>query len=153
MKRVGSAPPFLRAASATDDGRDLGRGRRGTRQGPRRKHDGPALPQAALGQRHHLDHALIGLPRGLAEGEDAVLVQDQAFGFRVLLEHIRRRLGQTEARRDIGHDPHAPVIDLARERLAVGLIDQAEHRSSMGMVHEFVRQEGMQQRLDRRIGR
>ncbi len=45
---------------------------------PRLEHDGPPLAQAALGERDHLDHALIGLARGVAEGEDAVLVQDQA---------------------------------------------------------------------------
>ena len=49
--------------------------------------------------------------------------------------------------------PHAPVIDLARERLAIRLIDKRQHRGGMGVVDEFVRQEGVQQRLDRRVGR
>ena len=72
---------------------------------------------------------------------------------RLLLEHFGRGLGEAEARRDVTHDAHAPVIDLARERLAVRLIDEAQHRRGMGMVDEFMRQEGVQQRLDRRVGR
>ena len=81
MKRVGSAPSCLMAAAAANDRRNL----RGTRDRavdlPRLEDDGAPLPQAALGERHHLDHALIGLARILAEGEDAVLVQDQPFDF------------------------------------------------------------------------
>ena len=138
---------------AADDWGDLRRrsARRGERA--RREDDGPALAQAALGQRHHLDHALIGLARALAEGEDAVLVQDEARDIGLRLEHFRRGFGQAEARRDIGHDAHAPVIDFARERLAVALIDECEHGSRMGVIDEFVRQEGVQQRLNRGIGR
>ena len=37
--------------------------------------------------------------------------------------------------------------------LAVRLIGEREHRGRMGVIDEFVRQEGVQQRLDRRIGR
>ena len=153
MKRVGSAPSCLSAAGAADDWRNLRRTRRRAVDLPRLEDDRAPLPQAALGQRHHLDHALIGLARILAEREDAVLVQDQAFGLRVLLEYRRGRLGETEARRDVGDDPHAPVVDLARQGLAVGLVDQRQHGRGMGVVDEFVRQEGMQQRLDRGVGR
>src|SRR5665648_1256354 len=53
----------------------------------RRKHDGSSLAQTALGQRHHLDHALVSLARRLAEAEDAVLVEDQPLDVRLLLEH------------------------------------------------------------------
>ena len=82
-----------------------------------------------------------------------MLVQDEALDVGLLLEHFRSNLGEAEARRDIGDDPHAPVIDLARQRLAVGLIDQRQHRGGVGVVDEFMRQEGMEQRLDRRVGR
>ena len=82
-----------------------------------------------------------------------MLVQDQAFDVRILLVDFGGGLGEPEARRDVGHDAHAPVIDLAGERLAVRLIDQAQHRGGMGVVDEFMRQEGVQQRLDRRVGR
>jgi hypothetical protein len=119
----------------------------------RLEHDGASLAEPRLGERYHLDHALIGLARRRAEGEDAVLVQDQTFDARVLLVDFGCRLGEPEARRDIGHDAHAPVIDLASERLAVRLIDEAQHRGGVGMVDEFMRQEGVQQRLDRGVRR
>ena len=138
---------------ATDDRRDVGDLRQLGIEAARLEHDRPSLAEPRLGKRHHLDHALVGLARRGAEGEDAVLVQDQAFDVRVLLVDFGRGLGEAEARRDVGHDTHAPVIDFAGERLAVGLIDKAQHRGGMGMVDEFVRQEGVQQRLDRRVRR
>ena len=138
---------------APDDRRDLGDLGKLVGERARLEHDRPPLAQARLGKRHHLDHALVGLARRLAEGEDAVLVQDQALDPLVLLEHFSRGLGKPEARRDVTHDAHAPVIDLAGKRLAVGLIDDREHRRGMGVVDEFVRQEGVQQRLDRRVWR
>ena len=138
---------------ATDDRRDLGDLRQLGIEAARLEHDRPSLSEPRLGKRHHLDHALVGLARRGTEGEDAVLVQDQAFDVRVLLVDLGRGLGEAEARRDIGHDAHAPVIDLAGERLAVRLIDEAQHRGGMGMIDEFMRQEGVQQRLDRRVRR
>ena len=140
-------------ARAADERRDLGGRRHRACDLARREDDRPALAQPALGERDHLDHALISLARAFAEGEDAVLVEDEAFDARIGLEHLGGRLGETKARRDIGHNPHASVIDLARQRLPVGLIDEGKHRGRMGVVHEFVRQKGMEQRLDRRIGR
>ena len=97
--------PRRKRASPANDGRDLRRrGERG-RTLSRPEHDGAPLAQAAFGEGHHLDHALIGFARTLTEGEDAMLVQDQAFDVRVLLEDIRRFLGKPKARRDVGHDP------------------------------------------------
>ena len=148
MKRTGSWRAGLDGAGAADDRRDLGGGRGRAGNLPRLEDDRTPLAEPAFGERDHLDHALIGLARGLPEGEDAVLVQDQALDVRLLLEHFGGGLGEPEARRDIAHDAHAAVIDLARQGLAVGLIDQGEHGGGMGMVDEFMRQEGMQQRLD-----
>ena len=153
IKRMGSAPAVVMEAAPRMIGAISAAAAHGGGERPRREDDGAALAQTALGQRHHLDHALISLARALAESEDAVLVEDEALDVGLLLEDHGRGLGQTEARRDIGHDPHAPVIDLARKRLAVRLIDKRQHRCGMGMVDEFVRKEGMQQRLDRGIRR
>ena len=138
---------------APDDRRDFGDFGEFIGERARLEHDRPSLPQAALGERHHLDHALISFARRLAEGEDAVLVQDQAFDVGALLEHFRRGLSEAEARRDVANDAHAPVIDFAGKRLAVGLIDDREHRRGMGVVDEFMRQERVQQRLDRGVRR
>ena len=82
-----------------------------------------------------------------------MLEQDQAFDVRIGLEHLRRGLGEAEARHDVGHIADARAEDLAAQRLAVGLVGEREHRGGMGVVDEFVRDEGVQQRLDRRIGR
>ena len=64
-----------------------------------------------------------------------------------------RGLCEREARHDIGHDGGAVAIDLGGARGAVGLVGQRQHRPGVGVVDEFVRQEGVKQRLDRRVGR
>ena len=109
--------------------------------------------QARLGQAHQRDHALVGFLRIGAETEDAVLDQHQALDGRIGLEHFRRGLGEAKARHHIGHVANALAIDLAAQRFAVGLVGQRQHRGRMGVVDEFVRNEGVQQRLDGRIGR
>ena len=82
-----------------------------------------------------------------------MLQQHQAFDLRILVEDIGHRLGQREAGNGVGHIGDAVAIDLAHHRLAVGLVGQRQHGGGMGVVDEFVRQEGVQQGLDRRIGR
>ena len=100
MKRMRLLAVILDGASAADDRRDLGSSRGRAGDLPRREHYGTSLTQTALGERDHLDHALIGLVRSLAEGEDAVLVQDQALDVGLLLEHLGGSLGQPETRRE-----------------------------------------------------
>ena len=83
-----------------------------------------------------------------------MLVEDQALDLRVAPRRPRARcLGEREARHDVGHDAHAAAVDLGAERRAVRLVDQAQHRVGVGVVDEVVRQEGVQQRLDRRVRR
>ena len=45
---------------------------------------------ALLGQRDQLDHALVGFARAVAEGEDAVLVQDQSLDVGLGVEDLGR---------------------------------------------------------------
>ena len=73
--------------------------------------------------------------------------------FGILVEDIGHRLGQREARDGVGHIGDAVAIDFAHHRFAVGLVGQRQHRGRMGVVDEFVRQESVQQGLDRGIGR
>ena len=68
----------LQRAGAAQDRGDLGERSGCLRQLRGDEHRLAVFLQAFLGERHHLDHALIGLPRIVAEGEDAVLVEDQA---------------------------------------------------------------------------
>src|SRR5262249_17421532 len=85
---------LLDRASAGDE-RRVSRGwRRRAGELARGEDEGPALPQAALGKRHHLDHALIGFARRLAKGEDAMLVEDQALDVGLLLEDLGSFLGE-----------------------------------------------------------
>ena len=102
---------------------------------------------------HIVDHAAIGVLGGVAEGEDAVLVEDQALDGRVAVENVGGRLGEIEARLDVGHEPHLGAEDLAAQLFAVVLVDDRQDRRRMGVVDEFVRQEGVEKRLDRRVGR
>ena len=99
------------------------------------------------------DHALIGLARVVAKGEDAVLQQHQPLDRGIGLEDLGRRLGEQEARHDVGHEPHPPAVEIGAALGRVGLVGEAQHRGRMGVVDEFMRQKGVQQGLDRRVGR
>ena len=99
------------------------------------------------------DHTLVGLPRVGAEAEDAVLDQDQAFDRGVRIEHLRGGLCEPESRHHIGDIADARAKHLAAQRFAIRLIGEREHRCRMRVVDEFVRDERVQQRLDRGIGR
>ena len=113
-----------------------------------------AVPlQPLLGQRDQRDHALVGFARAGAEGEDAMLVEDQALDLGLGFVDVRRRLREAESRHHVGHQAHAPIIESGADRFAVGLVDDAQDRVGVGVVDEFVRQERMQQDLDRRIRR
>ena len=111
------------------------------------------LGQPLLGQRHQVDHAHIGFFRRGAHREDAVLQQDQPFDVGIRPRDFVGFLGEREARHDVGHQCGALAVDVGRQRLAVGLVGQRQHGVGMGVVDELVRQEGVQQRLDRRVGR
>ena len=104
-------------------------------------------------QRHHLDHALIGFAGAVAEGDDAVLAENEAFVCGRALQELDRLLGEAEARHEVGHEGEPAAENLGATRFAVRLIDHAEHRGSVGVIDEFVRQEGVQHDLDRRSWR
>ena len=59
----------------------------------------------------------------------------------------------SESGHQIRHETEPSIVDFAANRGAVRLIGEAEHRGRMGVIDEFLRQEGVQQGLDRRIGR
>ena len=69
-------------------------------------------------QRDEFDHALVSLARVVAEGEDAVLVEDQAFDFWVVVEHLGGLFGEPEARHAIGHEAEPPADRPPRTALA-----------------------------------
>jgi len=82
-----------------------------------------------------------------------VLVEDQALDVSVLLEHLRRALGKREARDDVGHKADLIAEHFGDQGLAVRLVDQTEDGGRMRVIDELVRQERVQQRFYRRVGR
>ena len=140
-------------AGATQDRRDLAN--RGHPRGQRSGREHPLAPalQPLLGQRDHLDHALVGLVCAGTECEDAVLVEDQALDHGVRVEHLGGCLGEAEPRPMVGHESQSRAVDVARQLLAARLVDQAEHGVGVRVIHERVRHEGVQQHLHRRARR
>ena len=112
-----------------------------------------ACVQPALGHGHHVDHPLVSLARGLAEGEDAVHTQDQPFDAGIGAPEVRADLGQLEARYHPGHHDRTLAIKVAADIFAVGLVRQGDDGVCVGMVDEFLRQECVQQGFDRGIWR
>ena len=122
----------------------------------RQRHAGDGDPgrtgDPGFGLRDLLDHALVGLLGGLGAGEDAMVEQHQAVGVRRLAPGGVSGLGQREARHDVGHQRHARPIDLAAQRFAVALVAEGEDRVGVGVEDVLVRQEGVQECFDRRVG-
>ena len=106
--------------------------------------------QMSLRTARERDHALIGLARGVAEGERAVVQQDHSPAIRRGLEQFGGFPGEREARHDVGHEHDLPAEDLAAERGAVRLVGQRQHGVGVSVVDIAVRQEGVQQGLYRR---
>ena len=70
--------------------------------------------QTLLCQGDEFDHAFISLARAVAQGEDAVLEQDQSFDLGIAVENVRYRLGQRETGHHIGHVGDAIAINRTR---------------------------------------
>ena len=102
---------------------------------------------------HEIDHALICLARGFTERENAVLQQDQAFDVRILFPDTRAGLRERKTGHDIRHQCHAVSVEILAYAIAIRLVGDRQDCIGMGVIDEFVRQECMQQGLDRRIGR
>jgi hypothetical protein len=140
-------------------GRPTGRRGHGRRQARRRDRRG--LSKSLLGLAHQRDHPLVALLGGSTEGEQAVLQQHHALelhprGPRPLLGLLigrRRRQGQIEAGHHVGHQRHPLAVDLAADLGGIRLVRQGQQSHRMGVVHEGVGQEGVQQGLHRGIWR
>ena len=140
-------------AGAAQDRRDLDRGRDLLRQFRTHEQGFAVFLETIFRQRDERDHALVGLARVGAEGEDAVLVEDQPFHLRILFEHLGGFFGEPEAWHDVRHEAEPAAEHLNAQRGRVRLVDQAEHRGGVGVIDVFRRHECVQQHLDRRRGR
>ena len=107
----------------------------------------PGLDRAGL-----LDQPPIGTLGIVGKGKVAVIEQDQPLDLGVCVKHIRRRAPERESRLEEGHHPHAPAENLADHRFGLGQVGKRDHRGGVAVVDELVRQEGVQQGLDRRVG-
>jgi hypothetical protein len=89
------------------------------------------------------------LARLVAEGEETVLVEDQAFDFLIFVEHLGRQPGEGEAGPAIGHEAESSAEHIRAKPFAVRLIAHAQHRGSVAVVDELGRHEGVQQHFHR----
>ena len=149
--RKASVRPLCRQRPAQDRG-DFSQ-RRGRGQPDLRRGLADAGLQPTLGHRHEPDHPLVGFPRRVAPGEDAVLEQDRALRLRIGLEHLRHLMGQGEAGHDVGGHRQAVAVEVAAQGLAAGLIGEGQDGVGVGVVDVARRDPGVQQRLHRRVGR
>ena len=151
---IGTRPARIGdGAGAAQDRRDFGRPSHRGREADGGEHRFAAAGKPLLGQRDRGDHPLIGLARGGAEGEDAVLQEHEPLDRWIALEDLGGLLGELEARHDVGDEPHPAAVEIGAALGRVHLVGQAQDCRRVRVVDVFVRQEGVQQRLNRRIGR
>jgi hypothetical protein len=115
----------------------------------------PACGDEALGTIDARDHALVCGARVVGEGEEPVVQEDESLDRRAALEHLGRELRERESRHHVRDDRPRRAERLARERLVLRrrLIRHDERDVGVRVVDELVRQERVQERLDRRIRR
>ncbi len=118
-----------------------------------REHPATVTAQPLFGAGDQFDRPFVALVRIVGEAEQAVLVQDESLDRGRGVIDVGGELGERKARHDVRHDPDAAVEQVGADRFAVRLVDQAQDGGRMRVVDELVRQERVQQRLDRRIGR
>ena len=119
--------------------------------------DAPALAlvEIRLDLADQRDHALVGLPRIVAERKDAVVHEhhaDRVLG-RLFGEFARADRSQVESRHDIGNDHHAVGVDFANALFAVGSVGHRQHSVRMRVVDVARGQDAVQDGFDRRRGR
>ncbi len=119
-----------------------------------RLHNGfAAVRKARFGERHHLDHQLIGGAGIIGEGENPVAQKDRAPDLRIGIEDRGHAFCQRKARNGVGHTGHPVAEHFARDRLRLPADRSAPAPRSNGCDRQFVRQKRMQQRFNGRIGR
>ena len=93
------------------------------------------------------DHPVIGLPGRFTKGKQPVIDQPQPLRLRIGVGDFRSSDREIKARHDVGHNGQPVTIDGLTNCGGVGLIDQGQNRSGVGMVDKFGRKETMQKRF------
>src|SRR4029078_546892 len=88
-----------------------------------------------------------------AERENSMLVQYQSFALWMRVEDLFGFQRQRKPGHHVGNDSGTCSIDFLAEPHAVRPVAQSENRVGVCMIDEFVRDESVQQRLDRRVRR
>ena len=99
-----------------------------------------------------LDHPLVTRAGVGREGEEPVLEEHHPVRVRLALEHLGGQLRQPEPGHHVWHHHHSIAEGLADQPGAIRLVGERQDRIRVGVVDEGVRQEGVQQRLHRRVG-
>ena len=100
----------------------------------------PGGDKAGMGEDAVIAGAGIGAP-----GEMAVIDQKQTFGFGVVVIGAGGGLGQGEARHDIGNEGEPVAEEFAGDGGDLGQVGEGEEGRGMGVIHDLVRDPGMQQ--------
>ena len=118
--------PRGHGAGAAQDRGYLGRtgDRRGNASG-RKNNRVATRREPLLGLRHGGHHALIGFPRGVAKGENAVFQQHQPFDRWIGVEDLGGFFGELKAGHDVGHEPQPAAVKLGAALGGVGLVGEA----------------------------
>ncbi len=97
----------------------------------------------------------VGLGRGVAEREEAVVQQHHADGPVVGLgrPHLAHQLGEVEPGHDVGDRHHVVAVDVAHDVGAVAHVGEVHDHVGVAVLDRSVRKERMQQGLDRRVRR
>ena len=81
-----------------------------------------------------------------------MLQQHQPFDRGILLEDLGGRLRQQKPRHDVGDETQPLPVELGAALGGIGLVGDAQHRGRVRVIDKFVRQESVEQGLDRRVG-
>ncbi len=138
-----------RAAQGGERGGE-GRGRQG---GGGDERGGAAVGQPCLDEVGVGDDAVIAELRIRSPGEMAVVDEEEALGIGVLVKGVGGGLGQCETGHDVWDKGQAVAEEFARGGGDLGQVGEDEEGSGVGVVHDLVRNPGVQERLDRGLGR
>ena len=141
---------------APENRRHIRNGREAAGQGGPRKTRFAALPETFLGRINQRNHPAIGFLGGFAEGEDAVMGDDDAGRGRVPISRRRNPLGERKSGPDVADHRRRVAERLPAQVLGGLLIGQGQDRVGMAVDDIRSRQKGMQKRFNgrrRRPGR
>ena len=77
------------------------------------------------------------------------MVEQDHPGIAVVFPHLRHDLCEVETRHDVRDDEHVLSIDLGDRGLPFGCVGEGDDHIGVAVLHRLVRDEGMEERLNR----